>query len=427
MQEALLYNYWEYYYNAGQTLYWANSALKILEAGVLNEHNGPDFRFARFKLNDTIYQGAVEFHINIEDWYKHKHQFDPAYQDVVLHVVANPPAKTKEVRHLLSGRAIPTFVLPKPPSSGHKINCISAKKQSKNETVKVLQNMALQRLNLKVRSFSKRLKSLSEHSLFYQEFFRILGYPFNKNPFTMLALKVPQQFYETHKNKTLLLQAVYLGYAGFLQGSFNDSYARQLQKLFLYNASLLSASLLNLNDWHLSANRPLNHPQFRLAAWVAFLASIQNQTPFSLITQLMTERSGYQHTYNRLHKIFSLKPDGYWHKHYALDKPLKQSKTRVYLGHERIDEILTNLVIPLSISKANKNNNPGFVSYLQDFYLWMPGKCNYASLLRKRPWFNEYKKIWLSCNTGQALHYLNDVYCSRSQCSRCPLGRKKLT
>ena len=137
----------------------------------------------------------------------------------------------------------------------------------------------------------------------------------------------------------------------------------------------------------------------------------------------MRQRLDYQNTYSVLQDLLVLKTDGYWQEHFALDKPLKQKKNNVYLGQDRINELITNLIIPICLSKAYKNNNLGFISYLEEFYLWMPGKCNYGSLFRKRPWLKEYQNIWQSCNTGQALLQIDDVYCSRNRCNKCPLGR----
>ncbi len=425
MQEAKLYSYWEYYANSAEIIYWNDNSLKVLHAGTLNEHNGPDFKFARFELNGIIYQGAVEFHVEINDWYKHKHHFDPAYQDVVLHVVANQPNDKKDVKHNMSNHPIPTFLLPKPKIENSNAFCIASKKLNTYQLKDRLQQLALQKLNLKTRFFNKSLKSNSEHALFYQVFFRILGYPFNKSPFEMLALKVPALIYEEYKNRPNLLLAIYLGNSGFLQGSFKDVFALQLQKQFYNFAAILASSILSRGQWQLSATRPLNHPHFRIAAWIAFLTSINNQSPFNYIYQLLEQRLTYQDAYNTLHKTLLLKTEGYWQKHYALDKQTKQKKINVYLGQDRINELINNLIVPLCISIANRNNHLGFMTYLEEFYLWMPGKCNYGSLFRKRPWLREYQNIWHSCNTGQALLHLDDVYCSRNQCTKCPLEREK--
>ena len=426
MQEAELYSYWEYYADSSETLHWEGNRLKILSTGILNEHSGPDYKFSRFELNGVIYQGAVEFHVEIADWYKHKHHYDPVYQDVVLHIVAKPPKNKMLVKHNMSNRPIPTYVLPKPKIAKNTIRCNSPKKMDPEIIKNRLQQLAIQRLNLKIRVFGKSLKNNSEHAIFYQYFFRILGYPFNKNSFEMLALKIPAYIYEEYKNRPNLLLAIYLGCSGFLQGTFKDIYVLQLQKLFYQYTVILSSSLLRKGQWQLSAIRPQNHPHFRIAAWVAFLSSINDHSPFKYIYNLLGNRLSYQGTYNKLYKALLLKTEGYWQEHYALEKQTKNKKNKFYFGQDRINELITNLIVPLCMSKASKNNNIGFMTYLEEFYLWMPGQCHYSSLFRKKPWLKEYQNIWQSCNAGQALLHLDDVYCSRNQCMKCPLERKKL-
>jgi len=424
MQETELYRYWEFYNKSGDTIFWDNNSLKILDCGDLNEHSGPDFQFACFQFNGIVYHGAVEFHLEIDDWYRHNHHRDPAYGDVVLHVLARQPGKTKYVKHLASGRSIPAFVLPKPVHSVNKNRCVKGKKLSPARIKGILQELALQRLDLKVQSYAKSLKSYSEHAVFYSHFFRVLGYPFNKNSFELLAQKIPLHIFEAFKNKPVILMAIYFGCAGFLQGSYNDIFAIRLQKLYSHYQASLSCSILHPSQWQMSAVRPLNHPHFRIAAWIAFLLSLQNKAPFTVIYHQLQQRLEYREAYQLLQALLSIKTRGYWRDHYALDKSLKDKKNDVYLGPARINELLSNLIIPLSIAQANKGQNPGFSSYLKDFYLWMPGKSGYGSFFRKQPWLMEYQNIWQSCNTGQALLHLNNVYCSVNQCAVCPLGRK---
>jgi Protein of unknown function (DUF2851) len=423
MQEAELYNYWQYYARAAKTIHWNKNKLKILQTGQLNEHQGPDFQYARFELNGITYQGAVEFHLELDDWYRHKHHYDPAYQDVVLHVVAKAPKNNKQVRHHISGRDIPTFMLGKPVIPASRLVCKPANLNNA-ETIKRLQKLALDRLNFKVQSFTKSLKSHSEHALFYRSFFRILGYPNNKHIFELLSQKVPQQIYEDYKDRPNLLMALYFGSSGFLQESFKDQFAVKLQKLYYHYAAILSLSSLDKKQWQMSANRPLNHPQLRIAAWVTLLLSLNNQAPFNMLNGLLQKRLNYQELFDKLHKIFALKTQGYWQRHYALERQAKNKTIQLFFGHNRINEIISNLVIPLCMAKAKKNNNLGFISFLQEFYLWMPGSCSYGSLFRKSPWLKDYINIWQSCNSGQALLHLNEIYCSGNLCLRCPLERK---
>src|SRR5690606_6303010 len=63
--------------------------IQIINPGFHNFNSGPDFSDARLMISNTKWAGNVEIHINSSDWFKHGHQNDEAYNNVVLHVVYN--------------------------------------------------------------------------------------------------------------------------------------------------------------------------------------------------------------------------------------------------------------------------------------------------------------------------------------------------
>ena len=223
MQEAQLYKYWEYYAAIKQVLLWQGNTLKIIFAGTLNEHEGPDYRGACFELNGVLFQGAVEMHISLDDWYKHQHHYDSAYREVQLHVILNEPQKKLAVNHVMRLEPIPTFVLPVPVVFKNKnkpVYC-SAPNMFDNATVQ-LQKLALNRLQYKVHSLQKKLNTFSIHQLFYGGYLQALGYPHNKHMFEWLTLRVTDELVSKYKNSTIQLLALYLGVAGFLDHKFKE-------------------------------------------------------------------------------------------------------------------------------------------------------------------------------------------------------------
>ena len=48
--------------------------LDIIQVGKRNTDSGPDFFNARIKIDETIWVGNIEIHINSTDWKKHNHQ-----------------------------------------------------------------------------------------------------------------------------------------------------------------------------------------------------------------------------------------------------------------------------------------------------------------------------------------------------------------
>ena len=63
--------------------------LQILSPGEFNVHTGPDFLDSAILIEGLVNVGDFEFHKNASDWYKHSHNENPEYRNVILHIVLN--------------------------------------------------------------------------------------------------------------------------------------------------------------------------------------------------------------------------------------------------------------------------------------------------------------------------------------------------
>ena len=61
--------------------------LRVVNPGHWNRGAGPDFKEATIALDDQVRMGDVEIHLYREDWWRHGHDLDPGYSEVILHVV----------------------------------------------------------------------------------------------------------------------------------------------------------------------------------------------------------------------------------------------------------------------------------------------------------------------------------------------------
>ena len=66
--------------------------VEIIDVGLPNPHDGPDFFNAKVKVGATYWAGNVEIHDRASDWFHHGHDRDPHYNNVVLHVVREADA-----------------------------------------------------------------------------------------------------------------------------------------------------------------------------------------------------------------------------------------------------------------------------------------------------------------------------------------------
>ena len=83
----------------------------IVHPGRWNLLGGPDFKNVRLRFGDGAeVTGDVELHLHASDWTAHGHAKDPAYNNVVLHVVLFPPAPG-HVTIGVAEREIPVLVV----------------------------------------------------------------------------------------------------------------------------------------------------------------------------------------------------------------------------------------------------------------------------------------------------------------------------
>ncbi len=81
--------------------------LEIIKFGEYNKNeSGPDFFHAKLIIDGMMWFGHVEFHLKASDWFKHRHQNDPAYNHVILHVVWE-----NDMEVICQDKLLPTLIL----------------------------------------------------------------------------------------------------------------------------------------------------------------------------------------------------------------------------------------------------------------------------------------------------------------------------
>ncbi|MEO5967811.1 MAG: DUF2851 family protein, partial [Ferruginibacter sp.] len=88
MNEKLFQYIWQHrYFNLRNLVTTSGQKLTIINPGILNTHQGPDFLTGKLKIDETLWAGSIELHLKTSDWEKHNHSLDPNYNNVILHVV----------------------------------------------------------------------------------------------------------------------------------------------------------------------------------------------------------------------------------------------------------------------------------------------------------------------------------------------------
>jgi hypothetical protein len=88
MNEKLLHFIWKFKLFDQDDLRDTDSEpLQVVHQGMHNTNSGADFEQGKVKIGKTLWAGNIELHVNSSDWFAHKHETDPAYNNVILHVV----------------------------------------------------------------------------------------------------------------------------------------------------------------------------------------------------------------------------------------------------------------------------------------------------------------------------------------------------
>lgn len=218
--------------------------LTVLAAGKWNLLGGPDFQGARLRIGEAEATGDIEVHFHARDWAAHGHQDDPAYRNVVLHVVLFPADDGGRAARGGDGQVLPTLVLLpllnrdlEEYASDDALEIITARAEWRQfaalgalpvaERLALLRRHAALRWQQKLRFARLRLEKIGWSEAVHQTALEILGYRSNRAVMLGIATHYPAEAWR----------------AGI-----------QPQELYKAYRSL----------WQLQGVRPANHPRLRL-------------------------------------------------------------------------------------------------------------------------------------------------------------------
>ncbi len=388
--------------------------IEILNSGSHNFDSGPDFFNAKIKINDTIWAGNVEVHVNSSDWYRHNHHKDKAYDNVVLQVVHTHDKNIERT----NGQEIPTLelkfdkeLLNSYESLLKNESWIPCENQMQEVDLFVKQSwlakLAIERLEEKSERIDVLLKQTrnSWEEAFYIQLARNFGFKLNSDPFELLAKSLSINYLAKHKDNLLQIEALTFGQAGFLNDENGDKYYSQLRKEYLYLQNKFKLKPIENHLWKFLKSRPANFPTIRIAQFSMLIH--KSAGLFSKIIETKSLKDFY--------KLFIHNPSDYWEKHYLFNKEsVKRSKI---IGKSAIDILLINTVIPFLFvygkAKGIEELKTRAVSLLENI------KPEKNAIVTK--WANLDLKAINAFDT-QALIQLKNEYCNAKKCLNCQIG-----
>jgi hypothetical protein len=394
--------------------------LEILHPGEPNSHAGPDFFNARIRIGDTLWAGNIELHVRASDWRVHAHSNDPAYDNVILHVVYEPdtdiPGRDGRPLPCLSlQRRIPPKLLESYQRLLREIQWIPC--QSSVRAVPALlrnnwlDRIYIERLEAQVRDVQALLLQAEQHweEAFYRRLAWSFGLTVNSEPFLALACGLPLRILARRRSDLLQIEALVFGQAGFLEGSFQDAYPAALAREYRFLRQKYQLEPLSEAQWKFLRLRPANFPTVRLAQFAALLHHATQW--FAAVLDEPDIR--------RLEQLFSVPVSAYWHTHYRFDRP---SVARAKLpGRDLLHAVFINTVAPMLFLYGRQKQLPALQDRAVRLLESLPPETNAI--------LHEWETLGVPAAHaahGQALLHLKRHYCDKRRCLECAIGNAVL-
>ena len=398
--------------------------LQIIYRGVWTNSNGPDFRDAMIEIDGSFLRGSVEIHLRASDWYRHGHDRNDAYDDVVLHVVMTDDRSTAVKTS--GGDAIATLdaaaYLGALSPSHRKYDalilaslgtrtCLPTLGSRNPDLVReALRQRGWRRLTEKQRKFSQDLQVLTASETLYRGLLDALGYSNNRRPMRELGALIPLQLLESsggpaseHRSLALLL-----GGGGFLEdpvrvprevgeaGSFADLIQcwKKLKRAY-------ALQTVPANAWTLNRVRPANHPAVRLASLASL---IDSGGPGGLFDRFLG---------------LELNGGASWDRWLAMAEPS--------IGAGRRMQISVNILAPFLAAYAESSRDDAFAEEVAATWEQLRGavRDRIARSTRIQIVGDIRFPIRLALEE-QGLHDIYQSGCSQLRCFECPIAQLAL-
>jgi len=419
MREQLLQFIWLHqYFNVRDLQTSDGEPLRILSPGRLNQHQGPDFLDAGIRIGHTMWAGNIELHVSAADWNRHAHEKDKLYRNVILHVVwAEPHPEDRIPAHiplLVLQHRVPKLLLSKYEEWMTDTAFIACERQLPQVEGPIWipwkKQLLEQRLRLSCHMIETALKETHQHwdAVTWWRMARSFGLPVNTMAFEAVARSLPITLLARYINHRQELEALLLGQAGLLEGSFREDHPRSLQTLFrhLYHKHQLSPTYTPVLFLRM---RPGNFPTIRLSQLAGLLAKTHSW--FTLAKEATTPL--------QLKKALSIEASTWWTAHYTWEKSAPEKTKR--LGEAMINSLLINAFIPLLYAYGVLRNEKAFrdkaFSWLEDLRA------------EKNTQVAGWANLGIHSSNAadsQALLHLKKRYCDTKDCLQCAIGRNIL-
>ncbi len=424
MREDLLHFVWKYKKLPINELRASNNDdISILDSGTHNVLAGPDFFNAKIRINDQLWAGNVEIHVKSSDWYRHHHEKDPNYNNVILHVVWEDDVPvlrndgsiipTLELKEYIATTLLSSYQELFNKKEIAFINCEKDIKETDNFTFKNwLERLYFERLEQKSELVFNLLHASQNdwEKVLFILLLKSFGLNTNGDSFFSIAQAMNFKVVRKLQHEVFKMESLFFGTAGFLEdNSIQDTYYLNLQKEYGFLKNKFGLEPKGIQKSYFSKLRPANFPTIRLSQFANLVATRPN-----FFSSIISAKS-----ISELYSIFKIGTSSYWETHFTFGKESKKSKKG--LSKKFVDILIINTIIPLKFCYAKHlglDINEELIGLISSL------KLEENAIVRN------YELLGLELHNAkdsQALLTLHKEYCRLNKCLQCAIGREILT
>ncbi len=387
--------------------------IEILDFGQWNKNSGPDFLFAKIKIDDIVFVGNIEIHTKASDWFFHNHSGNPEFENLILHAVYIndcdiPELEKQNIPTLELKNYIDEALIQKHQNLRQEHSFIPCENLFDKEKIPLFfeEEVLLKKLDFKSESLELSLKKNQNNyeAVLFQNLAYTFGLKVNAEIFLQLAESLDFSVINKIKQNQTQLEALLFGICGFLETPRDE-----MMTIWKREFDFLKVKF-NLSDFQIhpkfSKLRPPNFPTIRLSQFVNLYHSQPNL--FSKIIEAKTIED--------LYFIFNnISASEYWNNHFNFGK-ISPVKSQKLLSQDFIDLIMINSILPIKYF-YHKNHNPEIVDDIFDFYRQLKAENN--SVL------DGWKSLGTNFQNAlqtQAFLYQYKTFCTQKKCLNCGIG-----
>jgi len=418
--------------------------VKVLHPGFRSAEGGPDFRSAVIQFGEEAAKcGDVEVDLRASGWRAHGHDRNPAFKNVILHVVWDPeplratsprcdsiePPVSLSLRDVLDAPLgelnlwLGSEASQSLPESLRGKCAAPLRELDDPQLTRLLHEAAKVRLQSKAAQFQARAKQAGWEQSLWEGLFRALGYKHNIWPMHRLAELRPR--WCDRDGGALGMQARLLGLSGLLPAELPrskpraDQYLRRIWDQWWRERDEFSDCILPRKMWRFHGIRPANHPQRRLALASRWLTEgglsgklevwlARDLAPNALVRTLL--------------EALQVGEDEFWSWHCTFTSA-RLKKAQPLLGAGRVTDLAVNVILPwLWVRAADGGSETVQQAIEARYFQWPAAEDNsLLKLARQRLLGNRSQRALKGAAAQQGLIQIVRDFCERSNalCEHC--------